>query len=387
MMIAITTPEMMVPQMLSSGFIDISPCAGGSQTTSAIAETSDGGGYYRFPAESANFVIFLPFATRPQIPRASFNRPEIQAHWPLDSIPPFRFPCSLNRAGAPIQLIKKSTLTTSTIPPQPADIPLPESLTESIGASPALVPRPDWALFLDFDGTLVELAPTPDGIHPDPALAAILERVGTALDSALAVISGRRIEEIDHWLGASVKAVAGAHGIERRGADGRIATAICAAGEETRAARERFRALADARSDEGVLFEDKGDCLALHYRRAPERRDECVTTANEFAGPALEVLEGSMVVELRPRGAHKGAAVAAFMRDPPFAGRRPVFAGDDRTDEDGFRAVNEMGGLSILVGPERETNAHARLAGVRDMLAWLRALPDRVAAPAPPHSS
>ena len=241
-------------------------------------------------------------------------------------------------------------------------------------------PRPDWALFLDFDGTIVDFAPRPDEVRPEPGLTSVLGRAAEALGRALAVVTGRPIREIDHWLDARVAAVAGIHGAERRNADGRLVSSAGVAPPpgEVAQARERLAALAAA--NDGVVFEDKGSCLALHFRAAPDRGTACVEAVQALESPAFEVLGGASVAELRPRGIHKGAAVAAFMAEPPFAGRTPVFVGDDVTDEDGFRTVNEMGGVSILAGPSRPTAARHHLPDVGSVVAWLRAIPEAVAA-------
>ena len=240
-------------------------------------------------------------------------------------------------------------------------------------------PRPEWALFLDFDGTLVEFAPRPDAVRPAPALVPVLGRAAGALGQALAVVTGRPISEIDHWLEASVDAVAGVHGAERRSADGRITSAGGAAPPPEEVARARARLAGVADANDGVFFEDKGRAFVLHFRAAPERRRACVDAVRELESPAFEVLGGASVAELRPRGVHKGMAVAAFMEEAPFAGRTPVFVGDDVTDEDGFRAVNEMGGVSVLAGPPRATGARHRLPDVASVVAWLRGIPEAVA--------
>jgi len=240
-------------------------------------------------------------------------------------------------------------------------------------------PRPDWALFLDFDGTLVDFAPRPDEVRPAPGLASVLGRAAEALGGALAVVTGRPIREIDHWLDASVAAVAGVHGAERRSVDGRVAASAGASPPPGEAARARARLAAVADAHRGVVFEDKGCAFALHYRAAPERREACVDAVKALESPAFEVLGGAAVVELRSRGVHKGAAIAAFMAEPPFTGRTPVFAGDDVTDEDGFRTVNDMGGVSVLAGPDRPTGARHRLPDVGSVIAWLRCIPEVLA--------
>ena len=240
-------------------------------------------------------------------------------------------------------------------------------------------PRPDWALFLDFDGTIVDFAPRPHAIRPAPGLVSVLERAAQALGGALAVVTGRPVGEIDHWLESNVAAVAGIHGAERRRADGRPAPVPGAAPppDEVAHARACLAEIADAYP--GVFFEDKGCAFVLHFRAAPERRRTCVEAVNALRSAAFEVLAGASVAELRPRGAHKGAAIEAFMAEPPFAGRTPAFIGDDVTDEDGFRTVNEMGGVSVLAGPARATDARYRLPDVASVVAWLRGIPEALA--------
>ena len=240
--------------------------------------------------------------------------------------------------------------------------------------------RPDWALFLDFDGTVVDFAPRPDEIRPSPDLVPALARAAGALGHALAIVTGRPIREIDSWLDGAVPAVAGLHGVERRSADGRVARVAGASPPRGEVERARARLSGVAEANDGVFFEDKGSAFALHYRKAPDCGRACREAVAELEGPAFEVLRGSAVAELRPRGVHKGAAIGAFMAETPFAGRTPVFVGDDVTDEDGFRTVNEMGGISILSGPARPTAARHRLAGVDRVLGWLRAIPEAAGA-------
>ena len=244
-------------------------------------------------------------------------------------------------------------------------------------------PRPDWALFLDFDGTIVDFAPRPDAIRPAPGLVSVLGRAAQALGGALAVVTGRPVAEIDHWLESSVAAVAGIHGAERRRADGRLASAPSsirlAAPPPGEVARVRARLAGVADAHAGVVFEDKDCAFVLHFRAAPERRRTCVEAVKALESAAFEVLAGASVAELRPRGVHKGTAIAAFMDEPPFAGRTPAFVGDDVTDEDGFRAVNEMGGVSVLAGPARATGARHRLPDVASVVDWLRGIPEAVA--------
>lgn len=241
---------------------------------------------------------------------------------------------------------------------------------------------PDVALFLDFDGTLVELAPSPDDVRARPGLDGLMKQVSWHLNGALAVISGRPITAIDRHLQGAVTAVAGIHGAERRTALGHV---LC---EEVPAgildpAREVLAAF--SRTHPGVLAEDKGVSLALHYRAQPALADACRQVVAECASSShgrLERLDGNMVVELKPVNIAKATAMSAFMNEPPFAGRRPVFVGDDTTDECAFVAVSQTNGYGVIVGHRSPTAATARLESVADVHAWLAAFCDQTDASA-----
>jgi len=210
-----------------------------------------------------------------------------------------------------------------------------------------LLSAPGTAVFLDFDGTLVDLAPTPDGVRVAPgvieALALLAERHG----GALALISGRPVAQIDAMLAPLVLPVAGVHGVERRGADGQLHVA---ATPDVAPVLARARALAAMYP--GLLVERKRGAVALHYRLAPELEPLCLQemTAAVQACPGVLLLHGKMVLEAKPAATDKGGAIAAFLQESPFAGRRPVFAGDDTTDEAGFAFVQQAGGQGVKVG-------------------------------------
>lgn len=233
---------------------------------------------------------------------------------------------------------------------------------------------PPWpgraALFLDFDGTLLEIADEPHLVAPSARLRALLPALAPATDGAFALVSGRPIAEIDRLLAPHRFAAAGIHGIERRDAAGDL---HCKAADD--AAFRDLRAILGpfALRHTGLLLEDKGHTLALHYRQRPDLSAEVRTFVGELERslpPELEVLPGRMVFEVKPRGTDKGRAIAAFMREPPFLGRTAVFVGDDVTDEAGFAAVNARGGVSVKVG-DGATAAHWRLAGVSAVIEWL----------------
>ena len=232
-------------------------------------------------------------------------------------------------------------------------------------------PCPDWALFLDFDGCIVDIGPTPDSVDVPDCLPSLLVALREALGGAVAIVSGRPIERIDGFLGTSVPAVAGLHGLERRTADGGIVPPPLPRSDlrVVRALLEEFAA-----ERPGVLIEDKNFTVALHYRLAPSLRDECrdvLNAALKDAPQGLQVIEGKFVFEIRPCGPTKGSAIEAFMGEAPFLGRTPVFCGDDITDEDGFEVVNGRGGVSIRVGKGSATRAAAQVDTVGELLDWL----------------
>ncbi|HEU0135594.1 MAG TPA: trehalose-phosphatase [Allosphingosinicella sp.] len=227
------------------------------------------------------------------------------------------------------------------------------------------------ALFLDFDGTLVELAEAPGAIAVPSGLKPLLDRLAAKLEGRLAIVSGRAVEDLRRHLGGPAAAVlSGSHGAELHYADGRRIPVSAPPGlAEAREAVRRFAA-----GGEGLLIEEKPAGVALHYRLAPQRAleaDDFLEALAERTGLVLQ--RGKMVAELRPEGIDKGAALRRLMGEPPFAGARPVFVGDDLTDEDAFRAAGELGGEGVLVGPARTTAARWRLDGVAEVNGWLEA--------------
>lgn len=226
------------------------------------------------------------------------------------------------------------------------------------------------ALFLDVDGVLLTLADAPDAVAVPPALVARLGELHTRLDGALALVSGRRIAVLDALFAPLRLPSAGLHGLERR--HGECRWQACVA---TPAALARLREAAQqiAARHPGALVEDKGLALALHWRAAPQAAPalSALATAALASLPGYHLQPGDCVVELKPQGADKGAAIEAFLAEAPFAGRRPVFLGDDLTDEHGFERVNQRGGISVLVGARATSAARYALPGVAAVHAWL----------------
>lgn len=246
--------------------------------------------------------------------------------------------------------------------------PMPSTSATASLPPPPVVHRGRIALFLDLDGVLAPLAATPGAVQPDARRTAVLERISSRLGGRVAVVSGRPLAEIDRITGGAAGAASGVHGLERRDAGGALEHRAPAPAlpDVTRA----LRAFAEPRP--GVIVEDKRGAVALHYRQAPDQAAEATALAHALAAThGLALQPGSMVVELKTPGSDKGAAVAAFMREAPFAGATPIMVGDDLTDEDGFRAATRLGGFGVLVGPMRETAARCGLADVEAVLTWL----------------
>lgn len=226
------------------------------------------------------------------------------------------------------------------------------------------------SLFLDLDGTLTPIVKQPSLVGPDDTRNRLLSKLGERLDGRLAIVSGREISEVDRILSRSVEAVAGTHGLERRDTAGELV--------ETEPhpclgdASAIFTAFAIEHS--GVRVEPKRLSVALHYRNAPDACASAHDLARRLSDETgLRLLEGKEVVELLTPGHDKGDAITDFMKETPFAGGFPIFAGDDRTDEHGFVAVAEMGGFGILVGQRRESCATHHFDDPAALLSWLRA--------------
>lgn len=233
-------------------------------------------------------------------------------------------------------------------------------------------PQAPWCLFLDVDGTLLDIAPTPDTVKVDAALLNLLRRLERACDGAIALVTGRPIAAVDTLFYPLQLPVAGVHGFERRNAEGHYFRPAFV-GSGLSFLRSEVTAL--AHSLHGVLLEDKGCAFALHYRQAPNLEETIrlrLARLVSSALPAFELLDGDHVVEIKPVEHDKSTAIEAFMQEEPFSGRIPVFIGDDTTDLDGFAAMRRFDGLSIAVGSR--IPGEKRLAGPRDVRAWLESL-------------
>jgi trehalose 6-phosphate phosphatase len=232
-----------------------------------------------------------------------------------------------------------------------------------------------WAVFLDVDGTILEIAETPQAVFVPETLKRLLSELCARLDGALALVSGRSIADLDRLFEPLRFCAAGLHGCERRESSGCV----------TRTAID-VRSLDHARAQLSqlvlkypeLLLEDKGAALALHFRRMPQLQSVVYATCTKVVaelGPQFTLQPGKCVLEIRPGVCSKGAAIEDFMQQTPFRGRTPVFVGDDFTDEDGFAFVNRCSGLSIRVGRPIATFASYWIEEVCDTAAWLRSIP------------
>lgn len=237
------------------------------------------------------------------------------------------------------------------------------------------VPNAERAFFLDIDGTLLEIADTPSGVRVDAELVDMIRRLHACSGGAVALISGRRVADIDALFPGLRLPLAGQHGLERRDAAGGIHTHPPEGVDWP-----WLKALVKGTfsTSQGLLVEDKGLTLAVHFRLNPAEEGRVTAALARIvadAGAAVSLQPGKCVLEVKPSGRDKGTAIAEFMAEPPFRGRRPVFIGDDVTDEYGFRMVNEMGGDSVKVGGG-DTAARWRMADVAAVRAWLARILD-----------
>ena len=233
-------------------------------------------------------------------------------------------------------------------------------------------PQHDWAYFLDVDGTLIDIADTPDAARVDAASLDLVAGLHGAGGVALALVSGRSLADADRLLSGLQVPLAGQHGLERRDAAGRLHRHAAAPAAMQHVLKRLGPVLA---RHPALLLENKGLSLALHYRQAPRLAGylhRLMLRLVAEAGGGLSLQKGKRVLEVKPGGVDKGTAIEQFLGEPPFLGRRPVFIGDDVTDEHGFAMVNRMRGVSIKVG-SGPCCARYRLRDVKAVRDWLAA--------------
>jgi trehalose 6-phosphate phosphatase len=233
-----------------------------------------------------------------------------------------------------------------------------------------------YAFFFDFDGTLAEVAETPEAALLDPRARRALNLLFQATSGAVAIITGREIESVDTFLAPLRLPVAGVHGFERRNGSG---TVLAHAAEEASFHSIESLLSTFASHNPGLLLERKRGALALHYRQRPELEACCLSLVEDAAAelPKTVLTRGKMVIETRFHTATKGTAINGFLQEFPFRGRKPFFAGDDVTDEDAFAVVNELDGISIKVGPG-STAARFRTCSISEFLDWLQDTAERL---------
>lgn len=229
-----------------------------------------------------------------------------------------------------------------------------------------------FAVFLDIDGTLLDIADTPDGIVVPIGLPEALTCLARGLGGALALITGRSVSTVERLFPGVPVVISGLHGAEWRDAAGTLRQAQTTA--EFAVAKRRL--VEETAQWPGVIFEDKGAAFAAHYRLSPTSETKVRRLMQALAqdvGEGWQLQEGKAVVELRPAGRDKGEALVQMMKDKPFADRLPLAIGDDVTDEAMFAAANRLGGTSIRVGGDlRQSSARGRVASPAEVRAWIR---------------
>ena len=226
------------------------------------------------------------------------------------------------------------------------------------------------ALFLDLDGTLAHIAARPQDVRPDSRRTQLLERLKAGLGGRLAVVTGRTLADVDRILEGRITCVSAVHGLVHRECDGTLHERAPHPG--LAAATAELRAF--AARDSGLIVEEKGASVALHFRLARHHAPGARAIARRIAAETgLSLQDGDMVEELRTPGPTKGDSIRVFMETELFGSSTPIFVGDDVTDEHGFEEVQRLGGFGVLVGPPRQTYARYGLPGVADVMAWLEA--------------
>lgn len=234
-------------------------------------------------------------------------------------------------------------------------------------------PQLEWAWFFDIDGTLARIEKSPDEVQVDAAVLEFIEALTEQTGGAVALVTGRSLADIDRLFPSIMVAAAGQHGAERRNRNGEVVRRP-APSEQLLEMRDALRDMEQRHA--GLLLEDKGLSLALHYRNAPRLASFVQREVRALylkMGSGFHMQAGKCVVEIVPVGHTKGTVVSEFMMGRPFSGRVPVFLGDDVTDESAFTVVNDLGGVSIKVGAG-PTHAQFRLHDVSSVQQWLSTL-------------
>ena len=238
--------------------------------------------------------------------------------------------------------------------------------------TPALDFNQPIALFLDVDGTLLEFCNNPDDVYPGVELNLILKSLSSLLKGALALVTGRRVLEIDRIFHPLQLPVGGQHGLEHRDAEGNFKLVKSLKFPEN--IRSQIQCFGEIYPE--CAIEDKSLTMAIHYRRAPKLEEKVLKFVNKLieGEKHFHAISGNMVIEIKPLGVDKGQSIALFMENEPFLDKLPIFIGDDVTDEDGFRYINANNGISIKVGTGTSSLARYNLDNVNAVHDWLGSL-------------
>ena len=238
--------------------------------------------------------------------------------------------------------------------------------------TPALDFNQPIALFLDVDGTLLEFCNNPDDVYPGVELNLILKSLSSLLKGALALVTGRRVLEIDRIFHPLQLPVGGQHGLEHRDAEGNFKLVKSLKFPEN--IRSQIQCFGEIYPE--CAIEDKSLTMAIHYRRAPKLEEKVLKFVNKLieGEKHFHAISGNMVIEIKPLGVDKGQSIALFMENEPFVDKLPIFIGDDVTDEDGFRYINANNGISIKVGTRTSSLARYNLNNVNAVHDWLGSL-------------
>ena len=235
--------------------------------------------------------------------------------------------------------------------------------------TPALDFNQPIALFLDVDGTLLEFCNNPDDVCPGVELNLILKSLSSLLKGALALVTGRRVLEIDRIFHPLQLPIGGQHGLEHRDAEGNFK--LVKSLEFPENIRSQIQCFGEIYPE--CAIEDKSLTMAIHYRRAPKLEEKVLKFVNKLieGEKHFHAIRGNMVIEIKPLGVDKGQSIALFMENEPFVDKLPIFIGDDVTDEDGFRYINANNGISIKVGTRTSSLARYNLNNVNAVHDWL----------------
>lgn len=230
------------------------------------------------------------------------------------------------------------------------------------------------ALFLDIDGTLLEIRDRPKLVKVNDSLKKLLFNLEQRLGGAIAFISGRTILDVDQLFKPLKLPTSGKHGAERRDPSGQVHIIECNTSKITSNIIKTLQKFVNNSS--GAILEDKKQTVALHYRLNPQIEKQAENLINSLISnhTELELLKGKMVLEIKAKATHKGTAIAQFMKEQPFSGKTPIFFGDDASDEDGFQIINSNNGISVCINPKLNSIAKFRLETVSSVIDWLENL-------------